>query len=99
MWLYVLHMNNFTYYSNQCRQSQCFDLRGIQTNDTAETQGRQYCAMQISGEMFNIKHFTEPVGHCATCRKFEGLISDGVFEIFHQLNPSGHTTALRSNQP
>ena len=56
-------MNNFSYYSNQCRQSPCFDLRGIQTNDTAETQRRQYCAMQVSGGMFNIKHFAEPVGH------------------------------------
>ena len=37
--------------------------------------------------------------HCATSRKFEGSIPDGVIEIFHWHNPSGCTMALGYTQP
>jgi hypothetical protein len=37
--------------------------------------------------------------HCATSRKIEGSIPDGVIEIFLSHNPSGSTMALRSTQP
>jgi hypothetical protein len=37
--------------------------------------------------------------HCATSRKVAGSIPDGVIDFFNCLNPSGHTTALRSTQP
>ena len=36
---------------------------------------------------------------CATSRKVAGLISDGVIEIIHWINPSGRTMALGSTQP
>jgi len=32
--------------------------------------------------------------HCATIRKVSGSIPDGVFKIFHGLNPSSHTMTL-----
>jgi hypothetical protein len=37
--------------------------------------------------------------HCAKSRKVASSIPNGVFEIFHRLNPSGSTRALRSTQP
>ena len=37
--------------------------------------------------------------HCITRRKVKGLIPDGVFGIFHWLNPSSCTTSLGSTQP
>jgi hypothetical protein len=36
---------------------------------------------------------------CATIRKVQGSIPDGVTGIFHWLNPSGRTMALGSTQP
>jgi hypothetical protein len=36
--------------------------------------------------------------HCATSRKVIDLIPSGVIGIFHWLNPSGHTMALRLTQ-
>ena len=36
--------------------------------------------------------------HCATSRKVEGSIPDGVTGIFHWHNPSGHTMALGLTQ-
>ena len=36
---------------------------------------------------------------CTTSRKAAGSIPDGVTGIFHWLNPSGHTMAVRSTQP
>jgi hypothetical protein len=30
--------------------------------------------------------------HCVTSQKVTGSITDGVIEIFHSRNPSGHTT-------
>jgi len=37
--------------------------------------------------------------HCATGRKVEGSIPDGVIGIFHLHNPSGRTMALGLTQP
>jgi len=37
--------------------------------------------------------------YCATSRKVEGSIPDGVIEIFHWRNPSGRTMALGLTQP
>jgi hypothetical protein len=37
--------------------------------------------------------------NCAKSRKVAGSIPDGVFEIFHWLNPSGPTMTLGSTQP
>ena len=37
--------------------------------------------------------------HCAVSRKVAGSIPDTVIEIFHLLNPSGHTMAQRSIWP
>jgi len=37
--------------------------------------------------------------HCTTCRKVAGLILDGVFRNFHELNPSACTMALALTQP
>jgi hypothetical protein len=37
--------------------------------------------------------------NCATSRKAAGSIPDGVMEIFHWHNPSGHIMALGSIQP
>ena len=37
--------------------------------------------------------------HGATSRKVAGSIPDGVTEIFHSHNPSGHTLALGLTQP
>ena len=37
--------------------------------------------------------------HCATSRKVEGSIPDGVIGIFHWHNPSGRTMALGLTQP
>ena len=37
--------------------------------------------------------------HCATSRKVEGSIPDGVIGIFHLYNPSGRTMALGLTQP
>jgi hypothetical protein len=37
--------------------------------------------------------------HRATSRKVAVSIPEGVTEIFHRLNPSGHTMALGSTQP
>jgi hypothetical protein len=36
--------------------------------------------------------------HCATSRKVEGSISDGVTGIFQSLNPSGRIVSLGSTQ-
>ena len=37
--------------------------------------------------------------HCATSRKVEVSIPDGVIEIFHEHNPSGRSMLLGSTQP
>jgi hypothetical protein len=37
--------------------------------------------------------------HCATSRRVDGSIPDGVIGIFHSLNPTGRPVALRSTQP
>jgi hypothetical protein len=37
--------------------------------------------------------------YCATNRKVDGLIPDGVIGNFHRHNPSDHTMALGSTQP
>ena len=37
--------------------------------------------------------------HCATSWKVTSLIPDGVFEVFHWLNPSSRTVALVLTQP
>jgi hypothetical protein len=37
--------------------------------------------------------------HCATSQKVTGSIPNEVTDIFHSLNPAGHTMALRSTQP
>ena len=37
--------------------------------------------------------------HCATNRKVSGSITDGVIGIFHCLQHSGRTVALRSSHP
>jgi len=37
--------------------------------------------------------------HCLTNRKFSSSITNGTFEIFHWLDPSGCTMALRNIQP
>ena len=39
------------------------------------------------------------LSHYATSQKVEGSVPNGVTEIFHWLNPFGHTTALGSKHP
>jgi hypothetical protein len=50
----------------------------------------------ISGTHFCL---VQCLRHCATNRKAEGSVSNGVIGIFHWHNPSGRTVALWSTQP
>ena len=61
--------------------------------------GGDRCPIKFQRALFLLGQAVAPLRHCATSRKVEGSIPDGVIGIFHWHKPSTWTMAVGSTQP